>query len=157
METALSFDVYHTASDKDSCGWKSIPQEGETSSPFISYFKIVQLDSTSIEGVYVNKAKEVESHSYSVPIWEFIYENKKYTLNKPLNLEVYKNELGYTLENEKLNIFSSNEDFKSAYLEFIDHLFYFYNYYKDISDDDIIGNAIELKNIYADLVNGTNL
>ena len=96
--------------------------------------------------------------SYSAPIWEFSYEEKKFTLKNPLKIDVEIEEGNYTVENDELGIYANNENsFLEAYHEFLEHLVYYYNFYKDLSDEEIVGKAVTLKAIYSELIEENEL
>ena len=82
------------------------------------------------------------------PFYSFAYDGQVLESNKPVEITLYFNEDCYVSENETLNIYAAAESIEEAKSEFIVQLMHFYRYYMSLSIDEVVGDAINIKNIY---------
>lgn len=86
-----------------------------------------------------------------LPIFILIDENRKLLPENPIKVHIYRDGEYYIAENEKLNISAIGTSYKEAIENFEDLVIYFWKHYNEISQNDINGYAIELKEIYVNL------
>ncbi len=70
---------------------------------------------------------------------------------KPIAISLYVEEGMFFAENKNLAICGSGENKREAINDFMIHLIHFYEYYKSIDEDKLIGKAIKLKKLYSEL------
>ena len=100
---------------------------------------------------------QAESYFYSgqfhtAPLMEFRGAQKSYVTSKPILIKVYKEGDIFFAENESLVLSGSGVSREEAVLDFVKHVDYFFNFYKRQNVNNLMGDALRLKQIYADLL-----
>lgn len=90
------------------------------------------------------------SYSSRLPLWKFSVRDKIIYPKEPISLSITKGDTLYFAENETLGIFATGESRDAAIEDFAEQVLYFYEYYKAMSWDKVIGEARRLKEIYSD-------
>jgi hypothetical protein len=73
-------------------------------------------------------------------------------LRHPILLRVAIEQGEYFVENEALRIFGNGRTLQEAVESFSHDLAYFWEYYLNLSEDQVAGEAVALKQCYAELV-----
>jgi len=100
----------------------------------------------------------VESTKYQpfippfAPLWALQIKGKLYKLSLPIEVHISKEGDLYFAENETLLLSGSGQSIREAIEDIQSDVFYFWNYYRNLSPDEIIGDASRLKEIYENLV-----
>jgi len=84
-----------------------------------------------------------------IPKIEFWSEDKLIVSDKPVVIIVTYEDGQYYATNDTLNIFSVGENIASVIADFSHHVMHFYGYYADKDFNELTGNALRLKQIYA--------
>lgn len=96
----------------------------------------------------------IESYSnQSSPRWRFISNTVTLSSKKPIKIQVEQGQELYFVSNERLAIYASGESIFKAFKDFDEQLIYFYNYYKNLSWDQVTGLACKIKQIYEENFN----
>ena len=91
-------------------------------------------------------------HFNTAPMMEFRSAQKHYAISKPILIRVHKVEDVFFAENESLVLSGAGQSREDALLDFISHLDYFYNFYKNKNERELAGDALRLKQIYDTLL-----
>jgi len=83
-------------------------------------------------------------------LWEFQRGSKAIYPTKPVPVNISRGDNLYFAENKTLGIFATGESRDAAIEDFAEQVLYFYEYYKAMSWDKVIGEARRLKEIYSD-------
>lgn len=137
MSSALA-DAYESVKERKAY----FPDEYKGASPFIG---------TAAQSI------QPESYFYSgqfstAPLMEFRVEQKNYVTSKPILVKVYREDNIFFAENESLVLSGSGASREEAVLDFVKHVGYFYNFYKRQNENNLMGDALRLKQIYANLL-----
>lgn len=102
---------------------------------------------------YVQDRPAVTSITPAVlPLFSFIVAGIIKALRQPLLLRIAIEQGEYFVENDALRIFGHGKTLQDAVKAFSHDLGYFWEYYRGLSDDQVAGEAVELKKRYAELV-----
>jgi len=85
-------------------------------------------------------------------IYRLFKENKRYLANRPIAVKISQDEGLFFAENENLNVCGTGETSQEALVDLYLHILHFYNYYREIDEERLIGDAIRLKKLYHDLL-----
>jgi len=85
-------------------------------------------------------------------IYRLFKENKRYLANRPIAVKISQDEGLFFAENENLNVCGTEETSQEALVDLYLHILHFYNYYREIDEERLIGDAIRLKKLYHDLL-----
>jgi len=96
--------------------------------------------------------QQVFKNKKIVYIYRLSKENKRYLANKPIAVKIYKDEGLFFTENENLNVCGTGETSQEALTDLYLHILHFYNYYREINKERLIGDAVRLKKLYHDLL-----
>lgn len=83
-----------------------------------------------------------------IPVWQFYAHGKSILSKKPVSVKINKGEVLYFAENETLGIYVTGESSEVAIKEFTEELFHFYEYYSNLHESKVIGEAQRLKLLY---------
>lgn len=78
-------------------------------------------------------------------------DKKEYVVVKPITVKVYCDEDLFFAENENLVVCGTGETQEEAINDMGLHIIHFYEYYNNIEEDKLIGDALRLKRLYEDL------
>ena len=70
---------------------------------------------------------------------------------KPITVELRTEGPHWLAENETLRIFANGPTVAAALENFQDHLIYFHGYYAELKQDEVIGDAVRLKKLFASI------
>lgn len=135
MEYAEAFNIYE---EKMPSGYKSI--------------------SPAIVGTAPSSDPEVayrETRKYAPQfMWRLSVEgdDKLYTSFKPISVNLHRNGNFYFATNDSLNICGNGNSIQEAIDDLASHIVYYFHYYGDLRDDQLTGDAIRLKHLYANLL-----
>lgn len=87
------------------------------------------------------------------PVWAIPVGDVSYVAAKPIVLRIYCEGDMYFASNNTLNICGYGSTPEESILEAIKHIAYFYNYYRSLHTDQVIGEAIRLKQVFENLLN----
>jgi hypothetical protein len=100
--------------------------------------------------IKLKKTKKREQYKYSESL--LIRKIPNYKLNRLISLNVYKDEKYFFAENKTLNICGTGETSDEAVKDAKIHISHFYEYYKKLEQDKLMGDALRLKELYKDLL-----
>lgn len=89
--------------------------------------------------------------NHSAPFWVIQTEEGVLRAIKPIGVNVRRDGDFYFAENETLSIFGTGLSANEAVTDFFRHIIHFYTYYKNLTDDQVTGEAIQLKRRFASL------
>ena len=95
--------------------------------------------------------EKLPTRSSAIPMIHIPRNIKKVKNTKPITINLYAEEGIFFAENENLAICGTGENKQEAIKDFMIHLIYFYEYYKTINENKLIGKAIKLKKLYGEL------
>ncbi|HEX8407654.1 MAG TPA: hypothetical protein VF883_02240 [Thermoanaerobaculia bacterium] len=87
-----------------------------------------------------------------LPLFSFVVAGANKALRHPLLLRVAIEQGEYFVENDALRIFGVGRTLQEAVKSFSHDLGYFWEYYRELGDDQVAGEAVALKKRYAELV-----
>ncbi len=96
--------------------------------------------------------QQVFKNKKMIYIYRLFKENKRYLTNKPIAVKIYQDEGLFFTENENLNVCGTGETSQEALADLYLHILHFYNYYRKIDKERLVGYAIRLKKLYHDLL-----
>jgi hypothetical protein len=99
-----------------------------------------------IDWQQVFKNKEI------VYIYRLYGENKRYLANRPIAVKMYQDEGLFFAENENLNVCGTGETSQEALADLHLHILHFYEYYRKIDKEQLVGDAVRLKELYHNLL-----
>jgi hypothetical protein len=88
----------------------------------------------------------------TVYIYRLYGENKRYLANKPIAVKMYQDEGLFFAESENLNVCGTGETSQEALVDFNLHILHFYKYYREIDKEQLVGDAVRLKELYHNLL-----
>ena len=94
----------------------------------------------------------IASAPETLPLVEFVIDDRTMTLAQPLLLRVAIEEDAYFVENDTLHLFGKGASLAEAVDAFSRDLAYYWRYYRSLRDADVAGAGVELKRIYDGLV-----
>ena len=83
-----------------------------------------------------------------VPLSKFVTEDSVLHCNKPVLIEIALEDGIFYAANDNLNIDAEGNSIADVIDDFSCHLEYFFNYYTNKDDNEVMGNAARLKEIY---------
>ncbi len=96
--------------------------------------------------------QQVFKNKKTIYIYRLFKENKRYLTNKPIAVKIYQDEGLFFTENENLNVCGTGETSQEALADLYLHILHFYNYYREIDEERLIGDAVRLKELYHGLL-----
>jgi hypothetical protein len=96
--------------------------------------------------------QQVFKNKKTIFIYRLFKENKRYLTNKPIAVKIYQDEGLFFTENENLNVCGTGETSQEALADLYLHILHFYNYYREIDEERLIGDAVRLKELYHGLL-----
>lgn len=77
---------------------------------------------------------------------------KSYRTKQPIRVHVAKDGEQYFAENDNLLLFGAGSTVMEAIDDFIQHVMHFWQYYNELTYEQVTGDAIRLKKIYEELL-----
>lgn len=90
-------------------------------------------------------------HGQFAPLWALTTKTKRYKVSKPIKVRIYSEDDLFFAENETLVVVGAGNSVTEAIDELSKHIIHFYKYYRKLSWDKVIGDAVRLKKIYETL------
>jgi len=90
--------------------------------------------------------------SSSFPLWSISKNGINYSISKPILAKIYQDGAYFFAENETLALCGTGENPQDALQDLEYHIVYFFHHYRGLSEDEIMGDASRLKEIYRDLL-----
>lgn len=87
------------------------------------------------------------------PVWAIAVGGVRYVAAKPIRLRIHCEGDMYFASNNTLNICGYGSTLQESISEAIKHIAYFYEYYRSLSTDQVIGEAAQLKQVFENLLN----
>lgn len=110
------------------------------------------------ERLKVNDAEKValdtfmkQIRSTPAPVWRIHKKTKRYCARKPIYVRIYQDGEFFFAENETLAVCGSGNSPQEALQDFGMHILHFFDYYRKLDEVRLMGDAVRLKKIYADL------
>ena len=107
---------------------------------------------TEIGTTNIIDLQQVFKNKKTIYIYRLFKKNKRYLTNKPIAVKIYQDEGLFFTENENLNVCGTGETSQEALADLYLHILHFYNYYREINEEQLTENAIRLKKLYHDLL-----
>lgn len=95
--------------------------------------------------------KDFRGQNLYAPLWSVSSQKKRYKLSKPIKVHIYSIGNIFFAENETLVVVGTGDSVTEAIDDFCRHIIHFYQYYKKLSLDKAIGDAVRLKKTYENL------
>lgn len=86
------------------------------------------------------------------PLFQLHVQNRHYRAVIPITVYVYSDGEWFFAENEALVLTGSGASTEEAIRDLEQHIVHFWNYYKQLPDEKLTGDAIRLKRIYSGLL-----
>lgn len=99
--------------------------------------------------------KEVFGHQrrcQPAPIMRLQENSRKFSAAKPILVNVYQDEDLFFAENENLVVCGTGYTPQEALKDLCQHIMYFFEYYKNLDESNLIGDALKLKELYQGLL-----
>ncbi|MGR3173487.1 MAG: hypothetical protein ACUZ8N_02655 [Candidatus Scalindua sp.] len=99
--------------------------------------------------------KEVFRHQRRyppAPIMRLQENSRKFYTPKPILVETYQDEDLFFAENENLVVCGTGHTPQEALKDLCQHIMHFFEYYKNLDESNLIGDALRLKELYQDLL-----
>lgn len=96
--------------------------------------------------------QQVFKNKKTVYIYRLSKENKQYIICNPIAVKIYQDEDLFFAENENLNVCGTGETSQEALADLHLHILHFYKYYRKIDKEQLVGDAIRLKELYYNLL-----
>ena len=95
--------------------------------------------------------KEFTGIDLIAPLWIIPVKKKKYKFAKPIKVHIYSENDIFFAENETLVVVGTGKTITDAIADLSNHIIHFYQYYKRLHIDKVIGDAVRLKRAYETL------
>lgn len=89
------------------------------------------------------------SGSVKIPLRSFNANAVMLVSDKPVETKLYFDNGSFFVESESLHIFANGQTVDEAMADFNDQIVHFYNYYTALEDDDVVGQAQQVRRIYS--------
>lgn len=86
--------------------------------------------------------------SVKIPLRSFKANAVKLVANKPVEIKLFFDSGSFFVESESLHIFAIGETIDEAFADFNAQIVHFYNYYTALGEDDVEGQAQQIRQIY---------
>ncbi len=105
------------------------------------------------EGVsHIIDSQQFIQNKKAIYIYNSFQGEKKYVFKQPIAVKIYQDEDLFFAENENLNVCGTGDTIQEALEDLQSHIIHFYHYYKDIRNEQLLGDAVRLKEVYCNLV-----
>lgn len=86
------------------------------------------------------------------PLWRIYTDTKRYHTPKPITVKISHDEDFFFAENENLVVYGTGDTPEEAMNDFCLHIIYFFEYYKKLDESKVTGEALRLKELFANLL-----
>lgn len=105
------------------------------------------------EGVsHIIDSQQFLKNNRAIYIYNSFQGEKKYFFKQPIAVKIYQDEDLFFAENENLNVCGTGDTIQEALEDLQSHIIHFYHYYQDIRNEQLLGDAVRLKEVYCNLV-----
>jgi len=87
----------------------------------------------------------------SAPLWRITHKPRSFLMSRPLLVQVFTDEGFVFARNASLSICGTGASLEEAMADFSLHAVHFYEYYRSLPESKLVGDAIRLKKLFADL------
>lgn len=96
---------------------------------------------------YANIASPLSAQR--VPMWLFVSGNSRLLCRRPVEVEISRDDDDSVLVScERLHVFADGESYEKAIESFHEQVIHFFREYTALDEGDLIGRAIEIRNLY---------
>jgi len=99
----------------------------------------------------IDLLKEQTRGSGNIFLFKIGVENIEYKSKRPISVNTYYDGGLFFAENENLAVWGTGNSFDEAINDLRMHIVHFYKYYGKMDEDSLMGEALRLKCLYADL------
>lgn len=82
-------------------------------------------------------------------LWEICNGGVRLLANKPITVHFRVEGTHWFAENENLRVFAHGKDMRAALDDFQSHVVYFFQHYGNLRENQLMGEAVELKRLFA--------
>ena len=97
--------------------------------------------------IFTNRLK-----SYIAPLWRLRSQTKRFYTTTPIAVKVYRDEDLFFAENENLAVYGIGDTPQDALQDLALHITHFFEYYKNLDNSQLAGEALRLKTLYKNLL-----
>lgn len=87
----------------------------------------------------------------SAPLWRITHKPRSFRMIRPLLVQVFTDEGFIFARNASLSICGTGASMDEAMADFSLHAIHFYEYYRSLPESKLMGDAIKLKKLFADM------
>lgn len=87
-----------------------------------------------------------------VVIWRFYVHDRKFHVSRPISVKIYHDQGLFFAENESLIVCGTGDTSEGALKDLYSHIKHFFEYYKNLNRNRLMGDALRLKELYKDLL-----
>ena len=118
----------------------------------------VNYESTGVIGV--NTATAIDPRQifadrikpYIAPLWRLQSKTKRFYATVPIAVKIYRDEDFFFAENENLAVCGTGYTLQDALQDLALHITHFFEYYKNLDNSQLSGDALRLKALYKNLL-----
>lgn len=86
-----------------------------------------------------------------MPVWLFIFGNRRLVCRRPVEVEISSDpESGVLVSCDRLHVYASGASYQEAVESLHEQVVHFYDEYTSLSEDDVIGQAVEIRRLYCE-------
>ncbi|MBU4293125.1 MAG: hypothetical protein KJ770_03630 [Actinobacteria bacterium] len=97
--------------------------------------------------IFANRIK-----SYVAPLWRLQSKTKRFYTPIPIAVKAYRDEDFFFAENENLAVCGTGDTPQDALQDLELHITHFFEYYENLDNSQLAGDALRLKNLYKNLL-----
>ncbi|MBI4455611.1 MAG: hypothetical protein HY644_06910 [Acidobacteria bacterium] len=87
----------------------------------------------------------------NIPVWEIPAKGRSLLAKPAIGVRIWSEEGFYFAENDQLVIYGSGSSRGEALADFYTHIVHFYDYYRNLKDGQVIGEAARLKHLFSEV------
>lgn len=112
---------------------------------------------SEVETTNIIDWQQVFKNKKTIYIYSLSEKNKLYVISNPIAVKIYQDEDLFFAENENLSVCGTGDSSQEALADLRLHILHFYKYYRKIGKQQLVGDAIRLKELYGNLlIEGNN-
>ena len=100
----------------------------------------------------MNSKKEIYENAPLAPLWRLQSKTKRFYTPIPIAVKAYRDEDFFFAENENLAVCGTGDTPQDALQDLALHITHFFEYYKNLDNSQLAGDALRLKNLYKNLL-----
>lgn len=129
-----------------------LPTEADTDSHFPNRYGPSRAEEITAEEVLGATVVPFRQRSNRVVVWSITIDGQPHDTSKPIILSNYEDGDFWFSENVSLNIVGIGQSPDEAISDARQHIAHFFLHYHNLQDDEVVGDAIQLKRIYKNLL-----